>query len=136
MADENNAKGGFARMVVGIIFLVMAGASGGTFRTAATYTPPGMTPGKGDTVIEEAVTVRHWFLGLVPGDGLDVQSMIHRHKQSGKRVTQVSVTTKHTVADLLLTGLTFGVYAPDTVVLQVRLRPEDALAANNTLSQP
>lgn len=136
MDDESNAKAGFARMVMGIIFLVLAGTSGGTFRTAATYTPPGVAPSKGDTVIEEAITVQHWFLGLVPGNGLDVQTLIDRHKQSGKRVTQVSVMTKHTVADLLLTAVTFGVYAPDTVVLQVRLRPEDALAANNALSQP
>ena len=111
-----------------VALLVLAAALGGTFRTEVKL-PPSAAAVSAERSFTETLTVRHWLGGLVQGDPLDLRELAAKHSRQGDRMTQVSIVTKHTATDLLVTLLTLGIYTPETVTIEGKLGRPEAVAA-------
>jgi hypothetical protein len=114
---------------LGIAFLVGALLTGGTFRTEVTYQPPTLGELAGEVPFEQTITVRHWLGGLVQGDAVDLDHHLGRLLRDGEQITGISVETRHTVSDLLVSGLTLGIYTPETVIVRGRTSRVETVVA-------
>lgn len=118
MDEEMQTALGCVWGVVGIVFLVVTIFTGGTFRTAVTFEVPQVVEGAEEVPFEETFSARHWLGGLIRGEQVDLETWLHGAVRDGEQVARLTVETKHTVTDLLLTGITLGIYAPETVVVR------------------
>ncbi len=112
---DDQQKQGFAGCGCFLIILILVALTGGAWRTEVVYTPP--VPG---TVAEqvqfsEDLNARHWVAGIFQGEQPDLQQAVKKHVTEGTQLLQMTVTTKHTLVDTLLTGITLGIYCPVTV---------------------
>jgi hypothetical protein len=108
--------------VVGIIMLVVVLILGGVYRTEVTYVVPG-APDIADTAaggvpFEETLNSSHWLGGLIKGSQPDLQQALRKYVREGERVTRLTIGVKHSVVDVLLTGVTLTIYAPTTVTVR------------------
>lgn len=121
--------------LVGIVgVLIIALVIGGTFRAEVTFHPPGTEPTTSDKTFEQEFTSRHWVGGLIKGEQPDLQGWLDHHLHPGEQVTELTVVTKHTVGDMLLTLVTVGIYSPETLVVRGKLgRVEEETAESAEL---
>ena len=101
-----------------IVFLVVVIFTGGTFRTAVTFEVPRVVEGAEEVPFEETFSARHWLGGVIRGEQVDLEAWLDGAVRDGEQVARLTVETKHTVTDLLLMGVTLGIYAPETVVVR------------------
>jgi hypothetical protein len=105
--------------IVGLIlFLTAAGFLGGAYRTEVTFRSQDAPQVSGDASFEEDLPVRFWLGGLIQGRQADVQQALAKHMRPGRRITEISITTKHTSTNLVVCGVTLGIYCPKTVTLR------------------
>lgn len=104
--------------VIGIIILIVMIIVGGTFRTEVTYIPPGVANVGEQTPFEENLEARHWFLGLIRGQQPDLQKAMAKYVRSGEQITKLTIITRHTWIDSLITGITLFIYCPQTVTVK------------------
>lgn len=112
---DDQQKQGFAGCGCFLVILALIAATGGAWRTEVVYTPP--VPGTVTEQVQfsEDLNARHWVLGFFPGEQPDLQQAIKKHVPEGTQLLQMTITTKHTVVDTLLAGVTIGIYCPVTV---------------------
>jgi hypothetical protein len=126
MNEESSVAGAVFTLFLGIVFLVCALFTGGTFRTELSYVRPGAEA----TVVDErplqTFTSRHWIWGLIQGHQPDLQSALQALVQPNQEVTRMMIVTKHSVTDALLTGVTLGIYSPQTVTVRTFVRRRQA----------
>ncbi len=119
--DGEEAMMGCVTQIVGfMIYLIIAGAIGGTFRTPLSYhmTAPG--PAGVSAEFRETQKARHFIGGLAQGEMPRIERLVSKHVRPEDTLTDLSVRTRHTVGDTLLTIVTLGVYAPMTVDVEGR----------------
>jgi hypothetical protein len=111
-----------AKFLIGIFVLIIAIFTNGVIRTEVPL-PIELT---NDQVVNpslsvpfsEEMTARHWLFGLVQGEQPDLKLELNKYIRQGDRVTEMTVWTRRTVIDLLLTGITLGIYTPVTVTIE------------------
>tara|TARA_R110000868_G_scaffold394364_1_gene665666 strand:+ start:156 stop:446 length:291 start_codon:yes stop_codon:yes gene_type:complete len=65
----------------------------------------------GTSATEERIKNQYWLGGLVTGKQADTKNMAN-----GK--TDYTIQSKFTFADMLLNGITWGIYSPRTVIVK------------------
>jgi hypothetical protein len=60
----------------------------------------------------------HAFWGLVPLSQPNLQKALSRQLVGGREITNLRITSKSGLLDLLITGLTLGLIAPRTVIYE------------------
>src|ERR1700730_5226582 len=95
---------------IGLILFIGALVAGGTFRTELSYVQPGAENVAADERPEQTFTSRHWIWGLIQGKQPDLQSSLDVFVHPDPEMTRMTIVTKHSVTDGLLTGLTLGIY--------------------------
>ncbi len=116
--DEQNPVIGCGCLVFVLAGLLVAYFAGGHWRTEITYVPP-LTENVGNVQqFEETLNGRHWLGGLVQGEQPDLQPAINKHLGDGKRLTKLTITTRHSVLDNFLMGITIFIYSPVTVTVR------------------
>lgn len=136
---EDQQKQGFMGCGCLLVLLVLIAITGGAWQTEVVYTPP--VPG---TVVEqvqfsEELNARHWVFGIFQGQQPDVQQAVKRHVVEGSQLLQMTVVTKHTIKDMLLSGVTIGIYCPVTVNVRGtvgKVTPESSAEAKSPASEP
>lgn len=116
--DENLQTIGCVWGIVFIVFLVVMIFTGGIYRTEVTYTFLSGGDVTSHTTFEENFTARHWLAGLVKGKQPDLQEALAKYVRQGEQIAQLTVITKHTVVTFLLSGITLGIYCPQTVTVR------------------
>lgn len=92
----------------------------GTFRAEISYNLVPSTAEGREVTFEETYTSRHWLYGLIRGEQPDGTQALSKFIRPGERVTALSVGVHHSALDLLLTGVTVGIYSPVTVTVRGR----------------
>ena len=100
-----------------VVFVIVAIAVGGTWRTRVSL-PPGTTLKGRSVPFKENLNARHWLMGLIKGKQPDLQTALSKHMRKGDVMGEISITTRHTIVDHLLTGITLGIYSPVTVTVE------------------
>lgn len=122
---KQGQRGEAGVLVVSAIFaigmVVMVILLGGTWRTEVTFPLVDSVPKGAEISFEEHLTARHWVFGLVQGEQPDVKQSLAKFARSGERVTSITLQTRHTFVDILLTGLTWGIYAPVTMTVRGKI---------------
>lgn len=119
--QQQQALGCIVQFVVVAIVVVVMALVGGNFRTELTYT---FIPEKTSATIgqfEETLNSRHWLFGLIKGEQPDLQKAPIKFLREGEQVSEITITTKHTWKDVLISVVTVGVYCPMTVVVQGKI---------------
>jgi hypothetical protein len=116
--NEDLQKAGCVWSVAGLVLLVVTLLTGGTFRTEVSVQLPAATAVSDEVAFEETVSVSHWLGGLVRGERVNLRQLLAARLRDGEQVTGLTVESKHTFTDLLIMGVTLGIYAPDTVVIR------------------
>jgi hypothetical protein len=101
-----------------LIFVVLLLALGGVWRTEVTFAPAAVAGSANSVPFEETLTARHYLDGLIQGAQPDLKQALAKYVRSGEQVTELTITTKHTFTDCLVTGVTLGIYAPITVTIR------------------
>lgn len=102
--------------VIGVVIsLIISLFVGGQWRTEINYIPDLHQQATGEFSFAETATARHWLGGLVQGTQPDLQGELSKYVREGETVTQLSIVTRHTVLDWIVTGITLGIYSPVTV---------------------
>lgn len=100
-------------VVAGAIALVVV--LGGYWRTQVTFSPVLTGKVAGGTPFKETLTARHWLGGLVKGKQPDVDMALRKHLASGGRIESITIVTRHSLVDMLVTGITILIYTPVTI---------------------
>lgn len=104
--------------LIGIVILIVTIIVGGSFRTEVTYIPPGITKVSEQTSFEENLVARHWLFGLKKGQQPNLQKALAKYVRPGEQITKLTIITKHTWQDGLITGFTLLIYCPQTVTIK------------------
>ncbi|MEK6261801.1 MAG: hypothetical protein AABP62_24650 [Planctomycetota bacterium] len=117
--DEEAAKGCMGCMsVVSLIATITMIVVGGNFRTEVTYVPPHVATTGSETPFEESLTAQHWLVGLVKGTQPDLKTVMAKYVRPGEEVTTLTITTRHSFLDNLISGITLFIYCPQTVTIK------------------
>lgn len=112
-------KAGCIGQAIGaVVFLAILFWIGGLWRTEVTYVPPNAKAGSAQIPFEEKLNARHWVAGLVKGKQPDLQEALRKHLQEGGELSQLTIMTKYSWADMLLAAVTLGIYTPYTVIIK------------------
>lgn len=111
--DEQTVRG-CGCGVLGLAALIAAIVLGGTWRTDIACTFPTSAAGHIMT-FEERLNARHWVAGFVRGEQPDLPDALRRNMQPGDVLQELVITTRHSVLDNILAGVTLAVYTPVTV---------------------
>ena len=116
--DEQKSAG--CGCLIGLILVVvLMVTTGGQWRTDVTLTPPLSGANVTNVVdFEEELNAKHWVGGFVKGDQPDVQAAVNKHVGEGKQLTKLTVQTRHSGLDYLVTAVTVGIYCPVTVTVK------------------
>lgn len=126
--DEDAAKAQAGCGCIGLIVaLILAAVLGGYWRTDVTYTAPAAENAVNPVQFEEDLTARHFLGGLVKGEQPDLDAAVAKHVGKGKRLKNLTITTRHSIKDIGLTIVTLTIYAPVTVTVKGTV--EDVIAA-------
>jgi hypothetical protein len=115
--DEQNPLIGCGCGLLSLGFLVLAYFIGGQWRTEMTYVPPLTENVSNVQQFEETLNGRHWLAGIVQGEQPDLQQAINKHLGDGKRLTKLTIVTRHSLLDNLLMVITVLIYCPVTVTV-------------------
>jgi len=91
---------------------------GGNFRTEVTFTSPGVSDVSNPIPFEEKLRANHWLFALIKGSQPDFQSFVDKYALEGKRITQLTIITKHNWLNYLIMGVTIGIYCPMKVIVK------------------
>lgn len=116
--DEELGTIGCIVGVVGIVFLILMIVAGGNWRTEVTYVLSESADISKSVQFEENLRARHWALGLIKGKQPDIQQSLSKYIRSGEKITKLTIITRHTWVDNLLTGVTLFIYSPITVTVK------------------
>ncbi len=112
-------KAGCIGQVIGVVIAaVLILWVGGLWRTEVTYVPSHLKAGSTQISFEEKLNARHWAAGFIKGKQPDLQEALSKHLQEGGEITRLTIMTKYSWADMLLTAVTFGIYTPYTVIVK------------------
>ncbi len=115
MMDNDWGKGCITFVILMVIGYVIIGAIGGTIKTEVTVNPT-FTPQYAETTtFEESMTSHHFLYGLVTGNQPDTSEVLDKYLDSGDKLAELTVTTKFTWLNLLISTVTLGIYIPTTV---------------------
>jgi len=106
--------------IVSIAFLTACVVSGGAWRTDIPVQLPEKAEGA-TLPFEESLTARHWFWGLYQGQQANVRLALGKFLREGEEVSEMTITTRLTASDCLLTIATLGIYSPVTVTVRGRI---------------
>ena len=115
---DESAQYGCGCLIGLVLTAVLFYFIGGTWRTEVTYTPPGVANVSTTSSFKEDLNARHWLVGMVKGEQPDIQKVISKHLSEGKKLTRLTIVTKHTFVDSILVIVTLGIYAPVTVTVE------------------
>jgi hypothetical protein len=108
-----------AGLVVGAIAL---SGCAQTFDATKLGVPATMAGPAGEAVTGQSFRVTthtvHAFWGLVPLKQPGLEKALAGQLVGGKAIAQLRIKTKSRWSDLLLTGLTLGIFAPKTVIYE------------------
>jgi len=115
MEEKWQAGCGCLTTIIGFVVLYWIG---GVWRTEVTYSP-NVSGTIGETVtFEEKLNARHWLVGFVKGKQPDLQEAVSKHLTDGKQLTRLTIFSRHTLVDNILTVVTLGIYTPVTVTVK------------------
>jgi hypothetical protein len=114
--DQQNVLGCVG--IVGLILLVIVAIVGGTHRTEITFVPSDVAAAGPQTEFKESLNSNHWVFGLVKGRQPDLQAALGKYLRAGDQVTKLTIVTRHTWLNFLLTGVTMGIYCPQSIVVK------------------
>lgn len=57
-------------------------------------------------------------MGLVKGKQPDINSILSKYVEDGDQLVRMTFIMKHSWTDVLISGITFGVYTPVTVIIK------------------
>lgn len=118
MDDNKGLASCGCSLIGGVLGLVLLYFVGGVWRTEVSYVPSGAENVVNPVQFEETLNARHWALGFIKGQQPDLQQALSKHLKENKRLTQLSIDTRHSALDYLLMGVTIGVYCPITVTVR------------------
>ncbi len=114
--NENALKNGcIMQLLVFIGLLVALAVIGGSWRTEVIYRPPTKASSSDLTPFEEVWTANHFLGGVIRGEHKDLGPVLAKYIRPGEELTELSVTTKLTIGNVLLSMVTLGIYTPNTV---------------------
>lgn len=116
--DNQNPLVGVIFGVIGSATLIVSIIIGGSFRTEVTFIPPSIVQTGEQIPFEENLDAKHWFLGLMQGKQPDLQEALAKYVRPGEQITKMTILTKHSWLDQLVTGLTLFIYCPETVTVK------------------
>lgn len=116
--DNQNPLVGVIFGVIGSATLIVSIIIGGSFRTEVTFIPPTIVQTGEQIPFEENLDAKHWFLGLMQGKQPDLQEALAKYVRPGEQITKMTILTKHSWLDQLVTGLTLFIYCPETVIVK------------------
>ena len=113
--------GCLSQLVVFALAVVVAIVVGGTWRTEIAFKVAEAAREGAGIPFEESYTARHWLMGLIQGDQPNGNLTLAKYLKSGERVTDLSVSVRHTAVDLLVTSVTIAIYSPVTITVQGKI---------------
>jgi len=113
---DDSVKGCFG--IASLIALVVVLLVGGLWRTEVTYIPEAAGNFGTQVPFEEDLTARHFLGGLVQGSQPDLKPVLAKYVRPGEQLTELTVVTRHTFVNNLLTGVTLFIYSPVTVTVR------------------
>jgi hypothetical protein len=116
--EETVQVAGCVGGLIGLGMLIAMFVIGGVWRTEVTFSrgpqgPPGST-----TKFEENLGAQHWLFGLIQGKQPNLEEALRERVGPGDVLTRISIMTRHTAVDYLVTAFTAGIYAPVTVTIK------------------
>lgn len=127
---ETQAITCFTWVIVLVVHVIITIVVGGLFRTDVTFPHTAKLTGKA-VPFEENLTARHWIGGLAKGKQPDLNTALSKYMRAGEEVSELTVTTRHTIVDNILAVVTLGIYTPVTVTVKGTLvSPEKKSAAD------
>ena len=115
---DENAVGCVTGGIIGAILLVISIIIGGQWRTEVTLVQEEVPAGTAQVVFKDNVTAKHFLAGLVKGKQPDLQTFVSKYVRDNDKLTKLTVTTRHTWIDNILTGVTMLIYCPVTVTIE------------------
>jgi len=116
------------QIIVVVVAIVILALVGGSFRTQVTY--PLRPAAQGRTVqFSETLTSRHWLGGLIKGEQPDLRQALAKYTAGGDEVGEISVDTRHTFGNCVVSLITLGIYCPVTVTVSGKVVASQAPAA-------
>jgi hypothetical protein len=120
LMSDNMSK--TAGCVVWVIFVIIAYViiiiAGGSFRTEVSFNPAKAFADGKQIPFEKKFTSVHFLCGLIQGKQPDLQGTLNSNLKDNDRISEITITTKHTWFDLFLTGITLFIYSPETVIVK------------------
>ena len=123
--DNATKTAAWIGMLIGLVIILLAG---GVWRTELTFTPGSNSVGT-QVPFEENLTANHFLGGLVQGGQPDLNQVLAKHVGQGEQVTGLTIITRHTLVNCLLTGVTLFIYSPVTVTIRGKVGRSAAPAA-------
>jgi hypothetical protein len=121
---EIQAVGCIVWVVALAVIMVITAIVGGTWRTDVTFTPAVTVTGK-VVPFQEEFTANHWLAGLMQGEQPDLKVRMAKYLQPNDQVGTITINTKHTMTNTLVSLVTLGIYLPVTVTVKGEIiRPE------------
>lgn len=114
-----------AGIIVFVVLMVIMILVGGNFRTEVSFSPVVATNRSSEISFEENLTARHWIGGLVKGKQPDLQLVLGKYLKADNQVSHISIVTRHTFMNYLVTLVTLGIYSPMSVTIQGKISATD-----------
>lgn len=112
-------------LFLGIIVLVAAIFTNGLMRTEVripdsrqSWSGAPMHQRSAAVAFREELKAQHWIAGLVQGDQPDIDGALRKYVRPGEQFARLTVGTRRTAGDVVLSILTLQVYVPVTVVVE------------------
>src|SRR5262245_41236573 len=122
--DNETQQSMLVRGFAGLIFLIIAFLVGGTFRTEINVSPRGVSDSVTGMEFTETLHAHHWLVGLIRGKQPAVEEEVAKYVRGGERISHLTVGMRYSGTDILVSGLTLGVYCPQTVIVRGTVTPE------------
>jgi len=119
--DDSTKVVGWTWMLVSLAILIWSLVVGGQWRTDVSFSNAEPSSTKGFSNYHQTFGASHWLGGLIQGKQVDISHELAANKSGGLKVLAVKIQTKHSVPDLLLTGVTLGIYSPCTVTVDATM---------------
>ena len=110
-------------MITATVLIIVLG---GLWRTEVSYSFPTTVTGK-TVPFEEDLTSHHYLFALVRGGQVNLNQVLGKYVTGGAQIKELTIMTRHTFVNSLLTGITVWIYCPVTVTVRGEfITPEDA----------
>lgn len=113
---DQQVAGCVAQVVAIVVAFLILFLVGGSFRTEVSLR---LTPGvQGETItFEEQMKARHWLGGLIKGKQPDLNEVLRKYTMGGDRISEITIDTRHSFGDCVVTVITLSIYSPVTVTV-------------------